>query len=102
MDWMLNNWLFLIVVFTLFCCNTVWQYRLGFKSGTTGGYNVGMLHAIKWLMEHQALEVENKTTGEPASPAEVVVYILNKKTYIGMTADEAKFIAQAVIEKENS
>ena len=54
MDWLLNNWLFLTVVFTLFCCNTVWQYRLGFKTGTSGGYNVGMLHAIKWQMEHQA------------------------------------------------
>jgi hypothetical protein len=100
MDWLLNNWLFLTVVFTLFCLNTVLQYRLGFKEGTTGGYSVGMLHAIKFLMKTEALEVENKTTGLPATAAEVVVFIMSKNYSVTeMTPIEAEQIARASIEK---
>ena len=101
MDWV-GSWVFLTMMFVLFCLNTVLQYRLGFKQGTTGGYSVGMLHAIKFLMKTEALEVENKTTGRPATPAEVVVHIMDKAAYIGMTEDEAKFIAAAKVEKEKS
>ena len=101
MDWV-SSWVFLTSMFVLFCLNTVLQFRLGFKQGTTGGYSVGMLHAIKYLMKNEALEVENKTTGLPATPAEVVVYIMDKATYIGITEDEAKFISAAKVEKEKS
>jgi len=94
---------FLGTMLVLFCANTVIQYRYGFKQGTQAGYSVGMLHSIKWLMKNEALEVENKTTGLPATPAEVVVHIMNKvHTYPNMTEEEADLIARASVEHEKN
>jgi len=99
----LFEWTLIGSFLTLLMINTWVQYKLGFSSGTKGGYTVGMYHAVHWLMKHRALECENKETGKPASAAEVVVHIIKSKTIADMgniDKDEMTKMVEASLEIE--
>jgi hypothetical protein len=78
------EWTLIASFLVLLLINTLVQYKLGFSSGTKGGYTVGMYHAVHYLMKHQAFECENKDTGVPATAAEVVVHIIKSKEIVNM------------------
>lgn len=71
------EWTLIAAFLVLLLINTLVQYKLGFSSGTKGGYTVGMYHAVSWLMKNAELECENKVTGAPATAADVVVFMIN-------------------------
>lgn len=71
------EWALIGSFLVLLMINTLVQYKIGFSAGTSGGYTVGMYHAVSWLMKHNALECEDKETGKPATPADIVVFMIN-------------------------
>ena len=89
-------------MFVLLVVNTIVQFKLGFSNGSRGGYTVGMYHAVSWLMKTHALECENKTTGRPASAADVVIFIMQSNTYnqfkLTDNKEDLKKIAEATVE----
>jgi hypothetical protein len=78
------EWTLIAAFLALLLIHTLVHYKLGFSSGTKGGYTVGMYHAVYYLMKNQALECENKDTGAPATAAEVVVHIIKSKEIVNM------------------
>ena len=97
------EWTLIAAFLALLLINTLVQYKLGFSSGTKGGYTVGMYHAVHYLMKHNALECENKDTGKPATAAEVVVHIIKSKTIVNMgniDKDEMIKMVEASLEME--
>jgi hypothetical protein len=85
-------------MFVLFAINTIVQFKLGFSNGAKGGYAVGMYHAVSWLMKNQELECENIKTGEKASAADVVAFIIRSKSFEQNSItdkDDLKKIAEA-------
>lgn len=93
----------LIGSFTLLLMANTWiQYKLGFNTGTKGGYAVGLYHAVTWLMRNDAIQIENSITGEIPNAADVVVHML-KNNISNISFDSSKDlikIAQATIESE--
>lgn len=91
-------------MFVLLIINTVVQFKLGFSNGSKGGYSVGMYHAVSWLMKTHALECENKVTGAPASPADVVIFIMKSNTFnqfkLSNNKEDLQKIAEATLELE--
>lgn len=97
------EWTLIVSFLGLLLVNTFVQYKLGFASGTKGGYTVGMYHAVHYLMKNNALECENKDTGKPASAAEVVVFIIKSKSIVDMgkiDKDEMLKMIEATLESE--
>jgi len=91
-------------LFVLFIFNTVFQYRLGFSQGSKGGYAVGMYHAVNWLMKNEALEVDNKVTGQPVTSAELVAFIIKSDSFTDCRISNEKdmqTITKAFLEKDN-
>ena len=74
----MTDWVFLLAITVLFVANTIIQHRIGFRTGAEGGYSVGIFCAVQWLMKQDALNVENVSTGETASAAELASYILEQ------------------------
>ena len=82
--------------------NTWIQYKLGFNTGTKGGYAVGLYHAVSWLMKNNAIQAENSINGEIPSAADLVVHML-KNNISNICFDKPEDlikIAQATIESE--
>jgi len=73
------EWSLIGSFFVLLVINTLVQYRLGFSAGTTGGYTVGMFHAVTWLLKNNAIDCEHKATGLPATAADIVVFMIKSK-----------------------
>lgn len=78
------DWVLIATLFVLFVVNTVLQHRIGFKAGADGGYTVGVFHAVRWLMEQQAIAAEDKQTGIPATDIELTRYIIQNSKYLHM------------------
>lgn len=72
-------------LFVVLMVNTIVQYKLGFSSGTKGGYTVGLYHAVCWMMKKKAVDITDSKTGNPASAAEVVAFILASKDLASMS-----------------
>jgi NADH:ubiquinone oxidoreductase subunit H len=59
---LIGDYTFLAVMALLFIINTVIQYRLGFKMGSTGGYSIGVYDAIKYLLKDEMIVSEDGNT----------------------------------------
>lgn len=92
----------------LLMVNTWLQYKLGWSSGTKGGYAVGMYHAVNFLMKNNHLECENATTGKPATAAEIAAYIIHTRSKqddkdpLHQDPEGLKLLAKALTEKEEA
>lgn len=67
---------FLTVIGLLFIANTVIQYRLGFKLGSTGGYSLGVYSAVAYLLKDEMINKNDQTIN--LSAIELSNYIITE------------------------
>jgi len=80
------------ILFVLFMANTWYQYRLGFKEGSQGGYAVGMYHAINWFMING--KIADDDLEKPPSAINMLEHILKSSSLHTMQFSDAEEMKQ--------
>jgi hypothetical protein len=75
---LIGDYTFLTVIALLFIINTIIQYRLGFKMGSTGGYSIGVYDTIRYLIKDKMIVSE--LNGKPLTAIDMSNYIISKST----------------------
>ena len=90
----------LVAMLILLLFNTWYQFRVGFRNGTKGGYQIGMYHAIAYLISKGEIKVElNTTVGDKVA---AMIRSNSMKNIPNIPYNEIMKMAEAQTEQEQT